>query len=198
MHHYANTATCAMLYYTLLDAAPDATNAHIFIYFFLSAREGSAYRPQPLAAGCSKGEVAGEWEGGGSAAAETEKRVWPSPGRPCLARPSAATTSAVSLEPNRILSSEANSRGNVSLGVEQETSMPKQGASCPDTALPVDYVRTFLPFTLSLYMCLSPTPLAVCLWANLLRAVVCFSSPCVRSGGVEVCARACVDAFTII
>lgn len=38
-----------------------------------------------------------------------------------------------------------SSRGNVSLLVCQETSMPKEGASCPDTALPVGYVRTFLP-----------------------------------------------------
>lgn len=126
------------------------------------------YRPQPLAAGCTKSEVVGEWEGGGgSAAAETEEQVQPSPSRP---------TSAVPLEPARILSSEANSGGNVSLGVDQETSMPKQGASCPDTALPVGYVRTFLPFTLSLYMCLSPTPLAGCPSASCLRAVVCFFS----------------------
>lgn len=41
------------------------------------------------------------------------------------------------------------SRGNVSLLANQETSMPKQGASCPDTALPVGYVRTFLPSLLS-------------------------------------------------
>lgn len=74
--------------------------------------------------------------------------------------------------------------------------MPKQGASCPDTALPEGYVRTFLPFTLCLYMCLSPTPLAGCPSASRLRAVVWFFfPPCVRSGGVEVCVRACVDAF---
>lgn len=45
-----------------------------------------------------------------------------------------------------------SSRGNVSLLASQETSMPKQGASCPDTALPVGYVRTFL---LSLSVCVS-------------------------------------------
>lgn len=55
--------------------------------------------------------------------------------------------------------------------------MPKQGASCPDTALPEGYVRTFLPFTLCLYMCLSPTPLAGCPSASCLRAVVCFFFP---------------------
>lgn len=43
--------------------------------------------------------------------------------------------------------------------------MPKEGASCPDTALPVGYVRTFLPFTLSLCMCVS-LPL---LWLAALR-----------------------------
>lgn len=119
---------------------------------------------------------------GGGAAAETEEQVRPSLVRPGPARPTAATTSAVSLKPTQILSSEARSGGNVSLGVDQETSMPKQGASCPDTALPVGYVRTFLPFTLSLYMCLSPTPLAGCPSASCLRAVVCFfSCVCVRA-----------------
>lgn len=44
------------------------------------------------------------------------------------------------------------SRGNVSLLAGQETSMPKQGTSWSDTALPVGYVRSFL---LSQSVCLS-------------------------------------------
>lgn len=39
------------------------------------------YRPQPLAAGCTKSEVVGEWEGGGGAA-ETEEQAQPGPPSP--------------------------------------------------------------------------------------------------------------------
>lgn len=70
--------------------------------------------------------------------------------------------------------------------------MPKQGASCPDTALPVGYVRTFLPFTLSLYMCLSPTPLAGCPFSKLPQSRGLCVCVCV---GVEVCVSACLDTF---
>lgn len=146
---------------------------HFYFFIFVSLWR-VYYRPQPLAAGYTKN---GEWVWGGRAQLKPRSRsglarpgpAWPSPVQP-------TTTSAVSLEPPRLLSSIANRGGNVSLGVDQETSMPKQGASCPDTALPVGYVRTFLPFTLSPYMCLSPTPLAGCPSASCLRAMVCFFS----------------------
>lgn len=96
-----------------------------------------------------------------------------------------------------------NSRGNVSLLASQETSMPKQGASWPDTALPVGYVRTFLPsLPLSLPSCfslslaLSPTLLANCPSASCLTAILFFLG---LSLGVSVCvsvsARVCV--FTL-
>lgn len=151
-----------------------ASNAHICISLFLSACEGFATDLSHSLQAVPRMVVAGEWEGegGGRAAAEVKE---PSLGRARPAQPT--TTSAVSLEPPRILSSIANSGGNVSHGVDQETSVPKQGASCPDTALPVGYVRTFLPFTLSPYMCLSPTPLAGCPSASCLRAMACFFPP---------------------
>lgn len=161
MHHYANTATCAMLHYTLLGAAPLMLT---FLFIYLVSLWRVCYGPHSLAAGCTKSEVAGEWVVG----RERALQVRPSPAQP---------TSAVSLGPSGILSSQANGGGNVSPGVDQESSMPKQGSSCPDTALPEGYVRTFLPFTLSLNVCLSPTPLAGCPSASCLRAVVCFFFP---------------------
>lgn len=127
MHRYANTATCAMLHYALLGAAPHAANAHIFIYLFLSACEGSAtgLSHSLQAVPRVKWWVSGRGEGG-RAAAETEEEVRPSP-----ARPTVATTSAVSLKPTGILSSEANSGGNISLGVDH------RNPPCPNKELPV-------------------------------------------------------------
>lgn len=151
-----------------------AMNAHIFISLFLSVCEGfttdlshSLQAIPRMVSGC--GEAGLQLKPRSRSGLARPGPAWPSPVQP-------TTTSAVSLEPPRLLSSIANRGGNVSLGVDQETSMPKQGASCPDTALPVGYVRTFLPFTLSPYMCLSPTPLAGCPSASCLRAMVCFFS----------------------
>lgn len=156
-----------------------ASNAHIYISLFLSACEGfttdlshSLQAIPRMVSGCG----------------EAGPQLKPSRSGPV--RPT--TTSAVSPEPPRLLSSIANRGGNVSLGVDQETSMPKQGASCPDTALPVGYVRTFLPFTLSPYMCLSPTPLAGCPSASCLRAMVCFFPPvCALWRCGSLCERLC-------
>lgn len=90
-----------------------------------------------------------------------------------------------------------SSRGNVSLLANQLTSVPKQGASCPDTALPVGYVRTFLPsrllssplFTLCVCVSLSPTLLAGCPSASLSASLF---SPCPLTRCVCVCACMCV------
>lgn len=91
------------------------------------------------------------------------------------------TTSAASLWPScDPLLQQPASGGNVSLLSSQETSMPKQGASCPDTALPVGYVRTFLPslppcslsLSIPLCVCLSPTLLADCPWASCLSVIL--------------------------
>lgn len=170
-----------------------AMNAHIFISLFLSVCEGfttdlshSLQAIPRMVSGC--GEAGLQLKPRSRSGLARPGPAWPSPVQP-------TTTSAVSLEPPRLLSSIANRGGNVSLGVDQETSMPKQGASCPDTALPVGYVRTFLPFTLS-RICVS-LPL---LWLAALRQAASeqwfvFFPLCVHSGGVEACVSACVDAF---
>lgn len=156
-----------MLHYTLLATHTPVMPTFLFLYFCPPVKG----LLQTSATRCRLYQE--WWVGVGRQGCSWSRGAGPA--RPSPVRPT--TTSAVSLEPPRLLSSIANRGGNVSLGVDQETSMPKQGASCPDTALPVGYVRTFLPFTLSPYMCLSPTPLAGCPSASCLRAMVCFFSP---------------------
>lgn len=77
--------------------------------------------------------------------------------------------------------------------------MPKEGASYPDTALPVGYVRTFLPFprslSLSLLPLVLPLPLRICVslshsfgrlpFGKLPQCTVFFPRPLTR--GVCVC-----------
>lgn len=156
-----------MLHYTLLATHMPVMPTFIFLYFCQPVKG----LLQTSATRCRLYQE--WWVGVGRQGCSWSRGAGPA--RPSPVQPT--TTSAVSLEPPRLLSSIANRGGNVSLGVDQETSMPKQGASCPDTALPVGYVRTFLPFTLSPYMCLSPTPLAGCPSASCLRAMVCFFPP---------------------
>jgi len=93
------------------------------------------YSNKPLAAGCAQSTAETVNEG----APELKPESKPGPSQlaahhPC-SLPQAFMWSHLQ---------KPSSRGNVSLLASQETSMPKQGVSCPDTALPVGYVRTFL------------------------------------------------------
>lgn len=133
MHRYANTATCAMLHYTLLGAAPHATNAPSFIYFILSACEGFAtgLSHSLQAVPKVKWRMSGRQERG-SAAAETKGQVQPSSARPGPAQSGPPLPPPLQ-SPSSLLRSSLQKPTVEEMSVLESTRKPP----CPNKELPV-------------------------------------------------------------